>query len=165
MTPGKSTYEDVQAILKQGKTDLVCSSYDDGPFLGFQCNALNIWFDRSSNLVLQLSFYSDRRTTIQMIVDKYGDPDIVVIDDSMGVPEHPWTDRVIYYSSYGMVFVLDNPKTVLDYQIKPDLQITRFSYLEPRSHDNWITSLQNESPYYAIITDWHGFVDYQKYRP
>lgn len=164
ITPGVTTKDEVSKILRQGpEVATGCRDFNEPPFVGFRCNSVDIWLTEQKDKVANIVMMPSQLVAFSEVVEKYGVPNVVLISDGMGIPERPWTSATVYYAQLGLTITFDNPQKMLDYSLRPDMEILQFTYSEPISGDRLLEELRAKSLSHVVITGWHGFSDYKQY--
>lgn len=160
ITPGVTTREDALANVRAHKEIFgECGEFHSQYVQGVACSDfLSFFFDKQNSQVIGIGFEPSDSLTLGQIVDRYGDPDKVIV--YVDTPTH------ILYSSFEILYfdegmILSYVADIVTYAIQPDMPIYEISY----QASDGVREYFDEFGIPSLKIDWHGFGDYKQYLP
>lgn len=77
ITPGVTTKSEAEEILKQNSFSCTFFDYTPGGKQGYMCSWGDVGLDDKGNIVTGVTFRTSSKITLQKVIDKYGEPDVV----------------------------------------------------------------------------------------
>lgn len=155
ITPGKTTREEVKAIIKDANNLFEnCVSYDNTPEggnEGMSCNYFSLTF--GENYVSSISFRPDEHMELAQIFDKIGEPDRL-IPHLRSLPEYPLEGRYILCFDEPRISIwlpeIEGP----EYTVSPFTITESFNYVTDEAYQTTACSMIHNS------VEWEGYGDY-----
>lgn len=104
-----------------------------------------------TNIVNGIGYYLERKVTVEEVVKKYGDPDIVVIVPT-GIPETPATTVLLLFDEYKMRLRLPEAD-LADYHISETTEIELVNYFDDVNYAEQRENMFSQS--------WQGYGVYE----
>jgi hypothetical protein len=161
ITPGSTTdYEAVKTISINEDIFSNCKQYDNrsvGGLRGLICgDYIGVLF--SENIVGAVSFLPSSKITLEQVIQRYGQPDLIDAYIS-SLPDKPFTSKVFIFfdNLHAVLELIEQPGTKM--QIKPDEIISTVTYWSEEEYNSKISSSENRG------VSWRGYGDYEAKLP
>jgi hypothetical protein len=164
ITPSVSAKVDAIKALNKYQLDTNCEDVDFGFMRGTRCDGAGIWFD-TNDIVESITLIPDSRVSVNAVLQKFGEPDFVVIIEDEGNPEFVTISIEIYYTRLGLSMLVSNPEDEYTYEISPDSLIAHFTYQQAEADIESARTLLAIEHSDRQIFLWQGYGDYLQTSP